>query len=163
MSAPKITVARHSEREIVGDNPASAIGLLADSADTGGVVSSHRTAIEAGGRGAPPHSHGTMAEILFVIDGELDVLMEDEITTLNAGDLMVIPAGFTHAFAASESSPVDILCLFTPGRDRFGYYRLLDRASRGEVDRQAVIDSQPIYDNHYAESSLWEEHLIHRS
>lgn len=159
MPEQKSTLVRHNDMEIVGDNPASAIGLLADSTHTGGILSSHRTRIKAGGKGAPPHSHGTMAEVLFVIAGELEVLTADDIVTMNAGDLMVIPPDCVHAFAASESSSVDVLCLFTPGVDRFDYYRLLDRFNRGEADRQEVVDSQSTYDNNYAVSAVWDRHV----
>lgn len=50
-----------------------------------------------------------MAEVLFAVAGELEVLTGEDIVTMNAGDLLVIPPGRIHAFSASELSSVDVL------------------------------------------------------
>ena len=92
--------------------------------------------MRAGSAGAPPHRHQRSAELFFVLDGALDVLLEDRIVTLEQGDLLVVPPGVTHAFAPPADRDADVLFVFTPGTARADYYRLLDaRLSR----RGAVV------------------------
>ena len=55
--------------------------------------------------------------MFFVLEGALEVLIGDEITVLEAGDLLVVPPGTTHAFAAAPDRTADVLFVFAPGRD----------------------------------------------
>lgn len=47
--------------------------------------------------------------------------------------------------------------VFTPGTPRFEYFRLLDRAHRGEAGWELIGETQDHFDNHYVESPLWRE------
>jgi mannose-6-phosphate isomerase-like protein (cupin superfamily) len=49
------------------------------------------------GRGAPMHLHA-VEEVLTVLEGTAEMWIEDERTTLNAGQSMIIPAGRRHGF-----------------------------------------------------------------
>lgn len=150
---------RGADAEVLASDPLSVITLLADTPQTGGHLTSNRSLLKAGSTGAPPHSHHRSAELFFVIDGALDVLVGDEITTLRTGDLLVVPPGVTHAFAPAEGHDADVLFVFTPGVERFGYYRLLDRAYAGEVGYDALAATSEQYDNHYERSPVWEAHV----
>jgi cupin superfamily acireductone dioxygenase involved in methionine salvage len=83
------------------------------------------------------------------------VLDEDEIITLEQGDLLVVPPRTKHAFAPAPGAEADVLCTFTPGMGRFEYYRLLDRVQRGQADPKEIAASSERFDNHYGESALW--------
>ena len=109
--------------------------------------------MRAGSAGAPPHRHRRSAELFYVLDGALDVLLEDRIVTLERGDLLVVPAGTTHAFAPPADRDADVLFVFTPGTARSDYYRLLDRAHRGEAEWAEIAESSERFDNHYVESA----------
>jgi quercetin dioxygenase-like cupin family protein len=49
------------------------------------------------GKGAPTHLHA-VEEILTVLDGQAEMWIEDERTTVSAGQSIVIPAGRKHGF-----------------------------------------------------------------
>jgi mannose-6-phosphate isomerase-like protein (cupin superfamily) len=49
------------------------------------------------GKGAPTHLHA-VEEILTVLDGEAQVWIEDEHTTLTTGQSVLVPAGRKHGF-----------------------------------------------------------------
>ena len=51
----------------------------------------------APGKGAPTHLHA-VEEVLTVLDGEAEMWIEDERTTLHAGQSMLVPAGRKHGF-----------------------------------------------------------------
>jgi mannose-6-phosphate isomerase-like protein (cupin superfamily) len=50
------------------------------------------------GRGAPMHLHA-VEEVLTVLEGTAEMWIEDERTTLKAGQSMIIPAGRRHGFS----------------------------------------------------------------
>jgi quercetin dioxygenase-like cupin family protein len=150
------TLTRAAEAEVLTSDPGCLITLLADAGGTGGALTSNRSTFAAGADGAPPHAHRHLTELFFVLDGALQVLVGEEITVLEAGDLLVVPPGTTHAFAAAPDRTADVLFVFAPGRERFEYYRLLDRLHRGEGSWDELAATQDRFDNHYAESAAWE-------
>jgi mannose-6-phosphate isomerase-like protein (cupin superfamily) len=117
------TLVRAADAEVL---PASGITLLADAAGNGGVLTSNRSFMAAGTDGAPPHFHRGAAELFFVLNGTLDVLLGEEIVTVTANDLLVVPAGLPHAFAPAKDAAADVLFVYTPSKPRFDYYRLLE-------------------------------------
>lgn len=149
---PHHTLVRAADAEVL---PASGITLLADAASTGGVLTSNRSFMAEGTDGAPPHFHNDAAELFFVLDGKLDVLLGEEIVTVTANDLLVVPAGLPHAFAPAAGASADVLFVYTPSRPRFDYYRLLERLYTGEADAAELTETQDRYDNHYFDSPVW--------
>ncbi|GAA2725912.1 MULTISPECIES: cupin domain-containing protein [Streptomyces] len=147
-------VVRAAEAETVSD-PSSTMTLLADSDTTGGLVTTYRSRFTKGAVGAPAHFHTRATELFHVLDGALQVLLGEEITTLTAGDFLLVPPHTTHAFRAAPGHDADVLCTFTPGMGRFDYFRLLNRVLRGEASPQEIKDSSERFDNHYVDSPAW--------
>ncbi|PPS72383.1 MULTISPECIES: cupin domain-containing protein [Streptomyces] len=157
--APLLTRATGAETT---RDPSSVMTLLADSCDTGGRLTSYRSAFAEGAIGAPAHLHTKASEMFYVIDGALQVLVGEEITVLEAGDFLLVPPHTPHAFAAAPGATADVLFVFTPGAGRFDYLRLLGRVMRGEADPQEIKDSSERFDNHYVDSPVWLEALAAR-
>jgi mannose-6-phosphate isomerase-like protein (cupin superfamily) len=151
---PNFTLVRAADAEVL---PASGITLLADAAGTGGVLTSNRSFLAEGSDGAPPHFHTGAAELFYVLDGALDVLLAEEIVTVTANDLLVVPAGLPHAFAPARGSAADVLFVYTPSKPRFDYYRLLERLYTGDADAAELTGTQELYDNHYVDSPVWRD------
>ncbi|KAA1424300.1 cupin domain-containing protein [Nocardioides antri] len=149
-------VVRAAEAERVQDGPTSEIVLLADGEHTNGGVTINRALLELGSPGAPVHRHLDTTECLYVIDGALDVLVDDEVHTLRSGDLAVLTPGTAHAFAPAAGHRADMLAIFAPGQERFAYYRLLERLHRGTATLDELMATAALYDNHYAESEAWQ-------
>lgn len=143
--------------EVLADGPTSLITLLADADATEGALTVNRSLLREGSPGAPPHFHTRATETFFVIDGTLRVLAGEKIVTLNRGDLLVIPPHLPHAFAPAPGAAADILVTFTPGLQRFDYYRLLERVYRGEADPREIGASSERFDNHYFDSPAWRD------
>jgi mannose-6-phosphate isomerase-like protein (cupin superfamily) len=146
------TLVRATDAEVL---PKSGITLLADAASTGGVLTSNRSLMTVGSDGAPPHFHSRAAELFFVLDGTLDVLLGEELVTVTANDLLVVPAGMPHAFAPAKGASADVLFVYTPSKPRFDYYRLLERLYTGEADAAELPATQDKFDNHYVDSPVW--------
>ncbi|MBV1852667.1 cupin domain-containing protein [Catellatospora tritici] len=146
---------RAGEAEKLTRDPGSVVTLLADAPQTGNVLTSNRSLLKAGSPGAPPHFHERSDEIFFLLDGELEVLLGEEIITLYRGDLLIVPPYLPHAFAPAPDTDADVLFLFTPGPARFEYYRLLDRFHAGLATAADIKASQERYDNHFLSAALW--------
>jgi uncharacterized cupin superfamily protein len=106
--------------------------------------------------GPAPHYHTGSAEIFFILGGSLQALAGDRVVTLDAGDFLVVPRNLPHAFAAPPEIEADILIVFAPGvKDRFEYFRLVDRVVRGQASPQEILGSQERFDNHFTDSPAW--------
>ncbi|MFJ9446701.1 cupin domain-containing protein [Kitasatospora sp. NPDC101235] len=151
-AAPVLT--RCAEAETCTD-PSATMTLLADAAPAEGGFTVYRSTFAAGAAGAPAHLHTRAWELFFVISGSLRVLVGEEVTVLVAGDFLAVPPHTPHAFAAAPGAEADVLCVFTPGMDRFDYLRLLGSVMRGESDPGAIAASAERFDNHYVDSPAW--------
>jgi mannose-6-phosphate isomerase-like protein (cupin superfamily) len=155
-SAGRPVLVRRDEAEVLGTAP-DTMTLLADVSATSGFLSSTRTALGRGKDGATPHYHRASAELFFILDGRLQVLVGDEVVTADEGDLLVVPPHTTHAFAATPDAGADVLIVLTPGMERFEYFRLLDRIRRGVDDPREIQRSQERFDNHFVDSAAWRQ------
>lgn len=152
MNTPQPTLVRATEAEVL---TAAGITLLADADATGGRLVSNRSLLRTRDDGAPPHYHDRAAELFFVLDGALDVLLGERIVTLRRNDFLVVPPRLPHAFAPAADAPADVLFVYTPGRQRFEYYRLLERLYTGQASPEEIVESQDRFDNHYVDSPIW--------
>ncbi len=147
-------VVREAHAEALGWASLSTL-LLADSNAIGGALSVMRTTIGEGTEGARPHTHTKSAELFCVFDGELQILTGDRVVTAGKGDLVVVPPDMAHAFATTHGHTADFLIVLAPGLERFGYFRLIKRLSKGEATLEELLASQELYDNHFQESPAW--------
>ncbi|MEU1365781.1 cupin domain-containing protein [Streptomyces sp. NPDC005803] len=148
-------IVRSADAEVVGGAPAT-IRLLADSSQTGGALSTQRVTLAGGADGARPHRHDNSAEMFYMLDGAAQFLSGDEVVTAEPGDLVVVPPGLPHAFAAAPGCDADILIVITPGVERFEYFRHLKRIALGEVTPESLLEVQELYDTYFLGSTAWD-------
>ncbi|MER6459033.1 cupin domain-containing protein [Streptomyces sp. NPDC001228] len=149
-------IVREADAELIGQDP-TRVRLLADSGATGGALSTVRVTLGEGADGAVPHVHRNSAEMFYLLDGAAEVLSGDDVVTAERGDLVVVPAGRPHAFAAAPGATADILIVITPGVERFEYFRHLQRIRLGEATVESILDVQERYDNHFLRSTAWDK------
>ncbi|WP_028805283.1 cupin domain-containing protein [Streptomyces sp. 142MFCol3.1] len=148
-------IVREAEAEVVGRAPTT-VRLLADSSATGGALSTQRVTLTSGADGAHPHWHAKSAEMFFVLDGRAELLSGEEVVAAERGDLVVVPPGVPHAFAAAPGADADLLVVITPGVERFEYFRHLGRVALQEAAPESLLDVQELYDNHFLRSRAWD-------
>lgn len=155
MSTTTHTIVRADAAERLADGPTSAITLLVDGEHSNGATTINRAHLAAGSPGAPAHRHQHATETIFVIAGSLDVLIDEEVHTLTSGDLVSIAAGTAHAFAPTPGLEADMLAMYTPGQERFAYYRMLEQLHLGEITLPQLQATSDRFDNHYVDSPVW--------
>lgn len=160
-SSDGVVVVREGDAEIVGGGPVTG-RLYADSSATGGALSSQRITLLRGAAGATPHHHTGSSEMFYVLSGAAEMLTGDSVVTAREGDLVVVPPRTVHAFAAAPASDADLLIILTPGRERFEYFRHLQRIASGEASLESILEMQDRYDNHFDDSPAWQQAMAAR-
>ncbi|MFD9572020.1 cupin domain-containing protein [Streptomyces sp. NPDC059982] len=147
-------VVRSADAETTGA-AATTIRLLADSSATGGALSTQRVTLLDGANGAAPHHHSRSAEMFYLLDGTAQLLSGEQLVTAERGDLVIVPPGTDHAFAAAPGENADLLIVITPGIERFEYFRHLERIAYGKVPPESLLDVQELYDTYFTRSETW--------
>lgn len=102
-------------------NSDSVAYYLATGDTTDGAFGAFRWDIGAGEMSAAPHFHRTFSESFFVLSGTVSLYDGNHWFDAEPGDFMHVPAGGVHAFR-SESAPVSLLIIFSPGVPRESFF-----------------------------------------
>jgi quercetin dioxygenase-like cupin family protein len=109
---------------------ASEVVIKATGEETGGAFFVAEVVLEARFPGPPPHRHERLHETLYVLDGELTMVLDGEETVLRAGAFASIPPGTVHTFRNDGERPVRGLNVNAPAGWEH-YLRELAAAARG--------------------------------
>jgi quercetin dioxygenase-like cupin family protein len=159
--AHDVVVVREADAEFLGIPPVTG-RLYADASATGGALTSQRIMLLDGAPGATPHHHTGSSELFYLVSGSAELLAGERMLTAAAGDLIIVPPGTVHAFAAAAGSDADLLIILTPGVERFEYFRHLQRIATGEASLESILEVQDRYDNHFDDSPAWQQNLARR-
>jgi mannose-6-phosphate isomerase-like protein (cupin superfamily) len=83
-------------------------------ADTNGLFSVVEHPLDAGALGAPPHTHHNEDEYSYILEGEVTVMLGDEVITAGPGTLIAKPRGLIHTFWNATTEPAKILEIIAP-------------------------------------------------
>lgn len=86
--------------------------VLADGRDTGGRFSMMEQLLPKGS-GPGPHKHTWSDETFYMLDGEITLLVGDEVRTARKGDFLTVPRNTRHAFRV-DSETARFLNGYTP-------------------------------------------------
>jgi len=131
--------------------------LLADGGHTGGALGANRLRLADGAAGTQPHVHRLSSEAFYVLDGTLEMLIDETVHLFGCGDYVVVAPGVSHAFGAAPGADADLFITIAPGIDRFPYFRLLPRVLAGELSDADIARIHTEYDVHFVESPAWTE------
>lgn len=82
---------------------------------TAGLLGCDMAQLMPGFMGAPPHWHDGFDEIVYVMDGTLQVWVDGQLTSVETGDWHLRPRGLPHSFWNSGSTPAHFINFYTPG------------------------------------------------
>ena len=110
------------------------------SEDTGGAYSIVEETSPPQG-GAPPHIHYNEDEALYVLEGEVEVLVGDRTTRAIAGSLAYnVPKGTLHTFKNIGTSPSRVLFIYIPGGFEKFFLEAGEPASEGSSPPEGEPD-----------------------
>jgi quercetin dioxygenase-like cupin family protein len=86
--------------------------------ETGGAYALIEHAVE--GDGPPPHIHTAEEEAFYVLEGELNVLVENRTVTATTGAFVLVPRGTVHTYSKTGTGSARILVMISPaGFEKF--------------------------------------------
>jgi quercetin dioxygenase-like cupin family protein len=111
--------------------------ILLAGEDTGGAYCLLDLRVDPG-KGVPRHTHTREEEALFVLSGDLEATVGDEIFTLTAGETLIAPRNIPHQLRNSCNVPNHYLIMFSPA----GFEEFLKATSVPAMDN-AVAPTEP--------------------
>ena len=111
--------------------------ILLSGEDTGGAYCLLDMRV-APGKGVPRHTHTREDEALFVLSGELEATVGDEIFTLRAGETLIAPRNIPHQLRNPGKAANHYLIMFSPS----GFEGFL-RATSVPAPDDAVAPTEP--------------------
>jgi quercetin dioxygenase-like cupin family protein len=87
--------------------------ILLDPKNSGNTMTLIDALVPPGG-GPPEHSHTDVDELFFVLDGELEITVDDDVHQVKAGGRVFVGRTVPHAFRNRTGSPVRMLIFYTP-------------------------------------------------
>ena len=89
------------------------------------------------GDGPPQHIHKAEEEALYVLEGEVNIQIGDQIIQGTAGSFVLIPRGTVHTFQNAGSTPAKLLGIVSPpGFEQF----FIEIAGEEEVDTATLAE-----------------------
>lgn len=101
----------------------SRMRFVATASSTDGTFSLMERELPAGGRMPPPHHHVRAEEALYVLEGEVEILLGEERVRSGARSFVLLPRGTAHTFGNAGPGPARVLVLHAPAMD--AYFREL--------------------------------------
>jgi len=93
----------------------------------------------------PPHSHSTQDEFLYLVEGELDMLMNGEEVHAVAGDIVPFPKYSTHALFNNSGETVKGVFWAEPTNKLFDLFKAIHNVA----DPHEVVRISDEHDIHF--------------
>jgi quercetin dioxygenase-like cupin family protein len=139
----KSEVTELQKPKIVKETEGNKLNVLGDNQNiklTGADTNGQYTLIEQNnepGVGIPPHVHENEDEVFQVLSGQVEMVIGDKTTTLQAGDLIFCPKGVPHSWkVVGEEKARAMLSIFPAGLE--GMFRELAELPAGPPDMEKV-------------------------
>jgi quercetin dioxygenase-like cupin family protein len=99
--------------------PGDRYTFLVTGEQSGGAYFIMEAVVPPGG-GPPPHTHENEEESFYVLDGQLDIRVEDRLIKACAGDFIHTPRRTVHCFRNTGTGMARLLLIFSPaGLEKF--------------------------------------------
>jgi quercetin dioxygenase-like cupin family protein len=94
------------------------------------------------GRGVDPHFHKVQTDSFYVLEGEVEFHLGEQVFTATPGSYVLAPPNVVHFFRNVSDKPVRMLNLHTPGG--FAEYR----RQLAELRRQGIEPDREFFEGH---------------
>ncbi len=117
--------------------PGDTYTFLATTAETEGAYFVLEGSVPPGA-GPPPHIHHDQVETFYIVEGQLELMVDGEVREAKAGDFLHVSKGAPHSFINRSQTPAKIIATFVPA----GYAeRFFREALEETTDRNATPPS----------------------
>src|SRR5215210_872656 len=124
MSAVIVRAAEREPLNILG----MPLTMLCESRETGGAWSLFEEEVPLG-MGPPPHRHD-WDEAYYILDGQIDFVIDGDRVTSSRGDFNYLPRGTIHGFKGASESPARVLIFALPAHGSEFFHELSERVRK---------------------------------
>ena len=107
--------------------PGDLYRFLVTGAESGGAYFAMEAYVPPGG-GPPPHIHRNEDETFYIVEGEIEFLLGEELVNGGVGDFVNVPRGVVHRFHNAGTTDARMILTFTPAGIEHFFEETLDRA-----------------------------------
>ena len=101
--------------------------------------------LEPGSEPGAPHYHARHSDTFYVLEGELEFVIDGETVRATAGTVLAAPRGAIHAFPVAIGGTARFLNLHTPGGFERYIRELTAMRARGETPTEEFFRSHDQY------------------
>jgi quercetin dioxygenase-like cupin family protein len=101
--------------------------FLVTGEETNGAYFAMEAIVPPGG-GPPPHIHTREDETFYVLEGEIEFVLGDDVVTATAGDFVNVPRGTVHCFRNTGTQGARLILTFTPAGIEHFFLETLEAA-----------------------------------
>jgi mannose-6-phosphate isomerase-like protein (cupin superfamily) len=116
--------------------PGDVYTLLASAAETDGDYIALEALVPPDG-GPPPHIHHNQIETFFILQGEMEIKVGDQVYQAKVGDFVHVSKGTPHSFLNRSQTPVKMVFTFVPAGDIEEFFR---ESFKETTDRHAPLE-----------------------
>ena len=88
--------------------------------------------------GPPPHIHHDQVETFYIVEGQLEVMVDGQVREAKAGDFLHVSKGSPHSFINRSRASAKIIATFVPAGNAERFFR---EALEETTDRNAIPPS----------------------
>ncbi|MGP1374891.1 MAG: cupin domain-containing protein [Almyronema sp.] len=149
MSLPLILLPKGGESVQIGTSTCT---FKATGQDTHGHVGLFEFTMPPATAGASPHIHKQMTEMFYVVEGEVELVLDQATQLAPAGSFMRVPENTPHGFANPGDRPAKLLILFCPADHREDYFRGLAELTQNgrQPSQEELLDLMHRFDQYPA-------------
>ena len=92
------------------------------------------------GLGLPPHVHEREDELIYMVEGEFEILLGEKSFIAKAGDTIFFPRGVAHAFQNASSKAATAIFTVAPGASFEAFFDKLAALPFGPPDLQKIVE-----------------------
>ncbi|PSB11044.1 cupin domain-containing protein [Pleurocapsa sp. CCALA 161] len=90
--------------------------------DTHGNFGLFEFVMEPKSKGASPHLHKQLTEMFYVVEGEVELSLDDRKVLATPGSFMLVPENTPHGFSNPGQTRSKLLIMFCPADEREKYF-----------------------------------------
>jgi mannose-6-phosphate isomerase-like protein (cupin superfamily) len=138
-------VHRPGEGERLEVGPTTLI-LHATAETTAGTMFLSESTVAPGFPGPPPHTHETLHDMFFILEGTLSFQVGEETLEAGPGTFISVPPGIVHTFSNPSETPVRVLNFNTPAGWEHYMRDLVAASADGPPTREEIGKIASKYD-----------------
>ncbi|WP_026730852.1 cupin domain-containing protein [Fischerella sp. PCC 9605] len=118
--------------------------------DTNGHFGLFEFVMEPGTEGASPHLHKQLTEMFYVVDGEVELLLDRRKVIASPGTFMLVPENTPHGFSNPGHKPATLLIMFCPADSREKYFQGLAELTKDhrQPTKEELIELMQRFDQY---------------